>query len=110
MSDDYQLSFETGKTYSRIVRAPDNLDYLVNLDGWYWNALDWFIAEDGWTIETFARLAWNLARKMEEAGTMAKPGDFKEEFQGALGDTIFELVHCTAARDNGHENDNKPPE
>lgn len=108
--DDYPFACEWQTNYSRIVKAPNGIEYLVTLEGWYWNSLDWMITEDGWTLDSFTGSAWRVARKMEEAGTMNFPGDFKSEFQEALGMAIQEQMHVTLARIDGHENDNKQPE
>lgn len=110
MNDDYPFKYEWKKLYSRIVKAPDGIEYLVTLKGWYWNTMDWLIEEDDWELETFTRPAWRIARKMEEAGTMSNPGVFKDEFERALADMIYEMTHQIMAREDGHENDNKPPE
>lgn len=108
--DDYPFAHEWEKSYSRIVAAPNGIEYLVSLKGWFWNSLDWLIAEEDWPLESFVRSAWIVARKMEEAGTMTFPGDFKSEFEKCLGMAIQEEMHVTLARIDGHENDNKPTE
>jgi hypothetical protein len=109
-SDDYPFKYEWAKDYPRVVKAPDGIEYLVNLKGWFWNSLDWLIAEEGWTEESFIQSAWRAARNTQEAGTMENPGVFKNEFEMALGMCIQEEIHVTMARIDGHENDNKPPE
>ena len=105
-SDDEFQRHEFGKSYSRIVRAPDGIDYLISADGWHWNSLDWLIAERGWTQDSFVGTAWRAALRTQEAGDMMHPGVFKSELESAFQLAIQEEIEFELERERGHTNGN----
>lgn len=88
---------ENTKLYSRIIKAPDDIDYLITLEGWYWNALDWMDEATPWDKDYFVRIAWRSAKLMEESGTMTHKGCLKSEFQTALKLGIYQEIIDLAA-------------
>jgi hypothetical protein len=106
-SGDEGLRHDNDKLYSRLVRAPDGVDYLLNIEGWYWNSLDWLITERGWTQDSFVGTAWRAASRTQEAGDMLHPGVFKSEFETAFRMAIQEEIAVEGEREQGHTNDNR---
>lgn len=65
--------------HTRIITGPDGQDYLIAMEGWYWNSLDWLHAHTDWKDSDFIGVAWRAARRTEREGTMHHTGNFVAE-------------------------------
>jgi hypothetical protein len=92
--------------HSRIVTAPDGMDYLIAMTGWHWNSLDWSHENTEWDNETFIRLAWTLAKQRENDGRMEHPGNFVAEFATTLQSFIWLHISRRIEKEAGLSNDN----
>lgn len=92
--------------YSRIVTAPDGMSYLITMEGWYWNALEWGHSEKGWEEKVIIKGAWNAAKQTEKDGTMNNPGNFPAEFAQAFEYYIWINTTDLLNKEDGIINDN----
>lgn len=90
---------------SRIIKAPDGIDYIVTMDGWYWNSLDWMHENTDWKEADFINLAWRVSRQMENDGTMKHPGDFSSEFAYCFKAGVCLHMNDLINKENGLAND-----
>lgn len=96
----------SSETHTRLVTAPDGIDYLVALDGWYWNALDWMHAETDWKDTDFINGAWRVAKQNENDGIMENPGNLPAEFAAAFKIYIWMKMSDFIDKENGIANNN----
>lgn len=78
----YDLEEDT--IYTRVLKLPDGIDYVIAMEGWFWMSVDWMNANTEWRIEDFVGIAWRAARETENDGTMNNPGNFVAEFIAAF--------------------------
>jgi hypothetical protein len=100
----YSLSHD--QMHSRIITAPDGIDHLITMGGWYWNSLDWMHNETDWKNSDFIGLAWKTAKQMENDGTMENPGNLLAEFQLAFKYHIWFRMKDLINKEDGIINDN----
>ena len=65
---------------SRTIRMPDETDHVIDMEGWYWNSLDWINDNTDWSLEDYIKLAWTSARELISEGTAKYPDDLMAEF------------------------------
>ncbi len=53
----------SSESFTGRVEAPDGTIYLVVMEGWYWNSLDWIHENTEWNDRDFIRMAWNCANQ-----------------------------------------------
>jgi hypothetical protein len=92
------------ETHTRLVTGLDGIDYLVALEGWFWNSLDWIHNNTDWHDTDFINLAWKAARAMENDGTMTHPGNFPAEFSLAFKASIWAHMVNLISAENGAAN------
>ena len=59
---------------------PDETDHVIDMEGWYWNSLDWINDNTDWSLEDYIKLAWTSARELISEGTAKYPDDLMAEF------------------------------
>lgn len=92
--------------YTRIITAPDSIDYVIAMTGWYWNSFDWSHDNTDWDKDTFIRAAWSFAKQKENDGVMIYPGNFGAEFTTAFQSFIWLHITKIVEKDAGLSNDN----
>jgi hypothetical protein len=75
---------ETDTIYTRVLKLPDDMDYVIAMEGWFWMSLDWMNVHTEWKAEDFIGMAWRAARETENDGKMQNPGNFVAEFIDAF--------------------------
>lgn len=78
----YDLEEDT--IYTRVLKLPDGMDYVIAMEGWFWMSVDWMDTNTEWKIDDFVGMAWRAARETENDGTMNNPGNFVAEFIAAF--------------------------
>ena len=102
------MAYDLAETefHSRLVKGHDGLDHLISIEGWAWNYFDWLDCETTWKSETVLRMAWTVAKKMENDATMRHPGNFSAEFGEAIKALVWYLQETVSNQDAGLSNDN----
>ena len=52
-----KYSLPHDQMHSRVITAPDGLNHVITMTGWYWNSLDWMHDETDWKNTDFIELA-----------------------------------------------------
>lgn len=91
--------------FSRAITGPDDISYIVTMDGWHWNSLDWMRDNTEWKEKDFIELAWSVSRQMENDGTMKHPGDFPSEFSYCFMAGVCFRMKDLINKENGLAND-----
>lgn len=92
------------EVHTRIIKGLDGVDYLIAMEGWYWNSLDWMHANTDWKDSDFIEMGWSVARQMENDGTMKNPGNFPAEFAFGFKACIWSRMVNFISAENGAAN------
>ena len=93
------------ETFSRTVAGPNGVEYLLAIPGWYWNALDWLTANGYWREDDFYKVAWKLAREVEDTYDIGGHGGFQGVLARSLQGVIWVKWTKTMNQINGISND-----
>lgn len=91
--------------FSRVVNA-EGQDYLITMDGWHWNSLDWMNDKTNWVLQDFIEMALCTAKELEQNNAMTFPGNFPAEFMTAFKGHVYLRMKILINEENGLHNDN----
>ncbi len=107
MSKPYGLPEE--ELFTRTVKGPNGVDYLISMPGWYWNSLAWVDDHGDWREADFYKGAWRIAREIEDTYDIGGPGAFQVAFEGSLQRLIWLKMTEIIDRSKGISNDSINP-